>query len=71
MITNSNQLHVIFGTGPLGLAVMHALVQRNKMVRMINRSGKANVPASVEMVAGDAYNPEVTRHLTAGASVVY
>jgi nucleoside-diphosphate-sugar epimerase len=71
MITTHNELHVVFGTGPLGLAVMNALVRGGKMVRMVNRSGNANVPDGVEVVPGDAYNPEVTRQLTAGASVVY
>jgi nucleoside-diphosphate-sugar epimerase len=71
MITSNNELHVVFGTGPLGLAVMQALVRGGRKVRMVNHSGKANIPSGVEVVAGDAYNPEVTRQLTTGASVVY
>lgn len=70
MTTESN-LHVVFGTGPLGMAVMRELVKMGKRVRMVNRSGKAKVPEGVEVVAGDAYNPEVTRRLTEGAVAVY
>jgi len=40
-----SELHVVFGTGPLGLATMRALVKRGRQVRMINRSGKADLPA--------------------------
>ncbi len=70
-MATENNLHVIFGTGPLGMATMRALVQMGKRVRMVNRSGKADVPHGVEVVAGDAYNPEVTRRLTEGAAAVY
>ena len=34
----NNELHVIFGTGPVGLAVMDELVTRGKRVRVVNRS---------------------------------
>lgn len=74
-ITNSTatrELHVIFGTGPLGKSVMRELVKRGKVsIRMVNRSGKADVPAGVEVVAADAYNVESVRQVTQGASVVY
>ncbi len=64
-------LHVIFGTGPLAQSVMKELLRQNQSVRMVNRSGKAPVPDTVEVVAGDAYDPEVTRHLCQGSAVVY
>lgn len=68
---NANELHVIFGTGPLGLAVMRELVNRGKRVRMVNRSGKASVPAGVEVVAKNAYDAGQVRDVTQGAAVVY
>lgn len=70
---SEKRLYVIFGTGPLGLSVMRELVRRNEKVVMINRSGKApaDVPPEVSVVAGDAYDPEVTRRLCQGAAVVY
>jgi len=35
--------NVIFGTGPLGLAVARRLVSSGKGVRLVNRSGRAVV----------------------------
>lgn len=71
-MSNNNELHVIFGTGPLGKGVARELVNRGMRVRMVNRSGNANdVPPQVEVVEGDAYNPQSTRELTKGAAAVY
>ncbi len=67
-----SNLHVIFGTGPLGRAVAEELVKRGKTVLRVNRSGKAEgLSQSVEVVAGDAYSPQFTCHITKGAEVVY
>lgn len=71
MTNNGNDLHVIFGTGPVGMAIMDELVARGKRVTMINRRGKADVPNGVAVVAGDATNPEFTRQVCQGATVVY
>lgn len=70
-MNKTDELHVIFGTGPLGKAVMRELLIRNKQVRMVNRRGKAEVPPNVEIIACDAYNSENTRVVTTGATVVY
>lgn len=68
-----SQNHLIFGAGPLAQSVMRALLKRGKNVKMVNRSGKrpAGVPAAVEMLAGDAYNPEFTRQAAQGMDVIY
>ena len=66
-----NELHVVFGTGPVGLAEMDELVRKGKRVRMVNRSGRADVAEGVEVVGGDAADPTFTREVCAGASVVY
>ncbi len=66
-----SDLHVIFGAGPVGLATARELVKAGERVRIINRSGKANVPAGVEVGAGDASDPAQTRKLAEGASVIY
>ena len=68
-----SEVNVIFGSGPLARATMRALLKRDKTIKMVNRSGKrsADVPASVEIVAGDAYSTEFTRTVTKGAAVVY
>ena len=70
-MTDNGELHVVFGTGPVGLAVMDELVSKGKRVRMVNRSGRANVPEGVEVVGGDAADPTFTREVSEGASVVY
>lgn len=64
------ELHVVFGTGPLGKSVAEELLKRGKVVRMVNRNGK-NSLAGVETVAGDARSLEFTRRVTEGAAVVY
>jgi nucleoside-diphosphate-sugar epimerase len=66
-----NELHVVFGTGPVGLAVMDDLVRKGKRVRMVNRSGRADVAEGVEVVGGDAADPTFSREVSAEASVVY
>lgn len=68
---NTNERHVIFGTGPLGQAVMRALLKRGKAVRMINRSGKADVPQTVEVVAADVNDPAQMFKQTEGTVAAY
>jgi nucleoside-diphosphate-sugar epimerase len=70
-MTDNDELHVVYGTGAVGMAVMDALVQSGRRVRMVNRSGRASVPEGVEVVGGDAAEPTFTREASAGASVVY
>jgi nucleoside-diphosphate-sugar epimerase len=71
-MSNHNELHVIFGTGPLGKWTMRELVRLGKRVRMVNRSGEVNdAPSGVEVVRGDAYDAASTTALTKGATVVY
>jgi len=65
------ELHVVFGTGPVGLAVMRALHGQGKRVRMVNRSGNAGRPEGVELIAGDASDRAFAREAAAGATVVY
>ncbi|MFV6032602.1 NAD-dependent epimerase/dehydratase family protein [Streptomyces sp. NPDC056264] len=63
--------HVVFGSGAVGTAVAEALVRQGESVRIVNRSGRADVPAGVEVVAGDAADPAFTTAVAAGAAVVY
>jgi nucleoside-diphosphate-sugar epimerase len=64
--------HVILGTGAIGRAVAEELIRRGELVRMVNRSGKMDeVPAGVEVVASDLYDPAKVRAVTQGAKVVY
>ena len=64
--------HVVLGTGPIGRAIMNELIKRGVTVRMVNQSGKVDeVPAGVEIVASDLYDPTKVKEVTSGAKVVY
>ncbi len=66
-----HDLQVIFGTGPAGSTLAEVLHAQNKPVRCINRSGKANVPNGITVVAGDVLDVAQVRTLCAGTAVVY
>jgi nucleoside-diphosphate-sugar epimerase len=67
-----SELHVIFGTGPLGEWTARELVRLGKEVRMVNRSGTADrLPTGVELVATDAYDVAKNIQVTKDAAVVY
>jgi nucleoside-diphosphate-sugar epimerase len=71
-MTDNGELHVIFGTGAVGMSVMDELIRRGpRRVRMVNRSGRARVPAGVEVVGGNATDETFAREASEGASVVY
>ena len=63
--------NVIFGTGPLGLAVARRLAASGATVRLVNRSGKADTPNGVEVVAADVTDHAASRRACEGAAVVY
>src|ERR671918_678549 len=64
--------HIVLGTGAIGRAVAEELARRGESVRMVNRSGKMDeVPAGVEVIASDLYDPARVREMTRGATVVY
>lgn len=67
----SNELHVIFGAGPVGLAVMDELVAQGQQVRIVNRRGVKNPPRGVEVCTGDILSADFARSAAAGASYVY
>jgi nucleoside-diphosphate-sugar epimerase len=67
----NHELHVIFGTGPVGITLAEQLSAAGKQVRLVNRSGKGQTPAGVELVAGDALQSDVVRDLCQGATAAY
>jgi nucleoside-diphosphate-sugar epimerase len=66
-----SDLHVVFGTGPIGMATVESLLAGGHRVRVVNRSGRAEVSAGVEVRAGDAADPAFSASAAAGAAVVY
>jgi len=63
--------HVVLGTGAIGLALVDELFASGRSVRAVNRSGRADVPAGVEVRAGDLTDPTFAADAVAGAVVVY
>ncbi|GHO62479.1 epimerase [Ktedonobacter sp. SOSP1-52] len=70
-MNTQNELHVIFGTGPVGLSLAEELLTRGKRVRLVNRSGKGQIPAGAELMAGDASQLTNAQELSQGAAVIY
>ncbi|MEK6212114.1 MAG: NAD-dependent epimerase/dehydratase family protein [Pseudomonadota bacterium] len=68
-----SDLHVVFGIGPLGLAVMRELRRRGRRVRMINRSSRVKFAkdAQTEVGGANAADPAQAREVCEGAAVVY
>ena len=70
-MASDDQLHVVFGTGPIGLAVVDELSRTGRRVRAVNRSGRAGLPAGIEVVTGDASDGAFSRSACESAAVVY
>lgn len=71
-MTNEQELHVIYGGGPVGTAVAETLLEQGKRVRVVTRSGaRRHLPPQVEVLRGDATDPTSTRATSAGATHVY
>jgi nucleoside-diphosphate-sugar epimerase len=71
-VSAPDELHVVFGSGTVGQAVVATLLGQGKQVRVVSRTGaRRSVPESVEVVRGDATRPDDTRHVCADASHVY
>ena len=66
-----NSIEVVFGGGPLGLAVVETLVGRGRSVRLVTRSGRADAPGGVKVVAADLSDPERAAEAARGATVIY
>ena len=66
-------LHVILGTGPVGIWTARALREMGHQVRAINRTGTrpALMPAEVDIVAADASDVRQAVEAARGAAVVY
>jgi nucleoside-diphosphate-sugar epimerase len=68
---NTQEHHLIFGTGPIGKAIATELHKQGKTITMVNRSGKADVASGITVVAGDASNETFTREIAQGKSYIY
>src|ERR687897_3139322 len=66
-----DSLHVVLGTGPLGLAVARYLVTRGDRVRVVNRSGRADLPGSIDILAADVTEVAEAKRGCDGGTVIY
>lgn len=66
-----NRENVIFGAGPLGCAIAEELLHKGEKVKLVNRSGVADIPAGATINKADATDPEITREVCKGADVVF
>lgn len=73
MSSTASDIHVVFGTGPLGLAAAGELSRRGLRTRLVNRSGKrpSDCPTGAEVVSGNASDPAFCASVCQGAGVVY
>jgi len=68
----ANGLQVVLGAnGGTGRAIVNELVRQGRQVRAVGRSASSDLPASVEQVRADLYDPADAARAVAGASVVY
>jgi nucleoside-diphosphate-sugar epimerase len=68
----TNELHVIFGTGPVGCWTARALRQMGIRVRAVNRSGRRpDLMPNVEIVSADLSDATSAREAARGATVLY
>jgi nucleoside-diphosphate-sugar epimerase len=68
---NASDLHVVFGTGPVGMATMEALVAQAQPVRLVNRSATVDLPAGVALMQGDVTDAAFAARAAEGAAVIY
>ncbi len=68
---NERRLHVVLGTGPLGLAVARHLAARGDRVRAANRAGRADLPDGVEVVGANVAETADATRACVDADVVY
>jgi nucleoside-diphosphate-sugar epimerase len=69
----NENLHVIFGTGPVGCWIARAMREMDLPVRAVNRSGNrpSLMPVEVEIVKADVSDPAQAIEAAQGAAVIY
>ncbi|HEY5135489.1 MAG TPA: NAD-dependent epimerase/dehydratase family protein [Candidatus Nanopelagicales bacterium] len=68
---NSNELHVVFGTGQVGGALLEHLAGRGLDVRAVSRHLPAHLPDGIDWRQADAAYPESATDAAKGATVIY
>ena len=69
----ARDFHVVFGAGPLGIAVVRALQARGRRTRLVTRGGRRAIGSAepAEWVEADATDASSAQRACTGAAVVY
>jgi nucleoside-diphosphate-sugar epimerase len=67
----AERLNVVLGAGPVGSALVALLHGEGKPIRVVTKSGKADTPEGVEVMAADLSVAEEAVRACSGAGVVY
>ena len=71
-MNGTDQQHVILGaSGGAGNAIARALHDAGLVVRAVNRRGKADLPAGIDLMAADVTTDDGVARAVSGAAVVY
>jgi nucleoside-diphosphate-sugar epimerase len=70
-VAGHGSVHVVLGTGPLGLALIRHLVGTGQRVRAVTRVGRDKLPEGVELVGADVAVASEAERACDGADVVY
>jgi nucleoside-diphosphate-sugar epimerase len=68
---SDSPMHVVFGTGQVGLALAGRLAAEGTAVRTVSRHRPATLAEGVDWRAADATDPEAATDAAKGASVIY
>jgi nucleoside-diphosphate-sugar epimerase len=68
---NSNALHVVFGTGQVGSALVEHLTGLGIEVRAVSRHRPIGLSKEIDWRSADAANPESATDAAKGATVIY
>jgi len=65
------QLHVVFGVGQVGRALVAHLASENKAVRVVSLRPPSDLPEGVDSQLADVTDEEAAADIAKGATVVY
>lgn len=65
------EMHVVFGTGQVGLALIAQLAESGHVVRAVSLHAPTDLPEGVDARSADATDPESAADAAKGATVVY
>lgn len=71
MTSELKGLQVVLGAGPVGRTLVHSLLDRDLRVRIVTRSGRAQLPEGAEHVSADIADAMEARRVCTGATAIY